>query len=75
MRRILPGTLILPHNPAAGRTGPAAGRTGPPLGPEPGRGGQALAVSSASSSVKPRVLLGSTGIPGAIVVVKVIFFR
>jgi len=33
------------------------------------------AVASASSSAKPRVLLGSTGMPGPIVVVKVTFFR
>jgi hypothetical protein len=32
------------------------------------------AVASASSSVKLRVLLGSTGMPGPIVVVKVTFF-
>jgi hypothetical protein len=33
------------------------------------------AVASASSSAKPRVLLGSTGIPGPMVVVKVTFRR
>src|SRR5215475_8321276 len=38
-----------------------------------GRLGQA--VASARSSVRLRVLLGSTGMPGPIVVVKVTFFR
>ena len=33
------------------------------------------AAGAPSSSKKPRVLLGSTGMPGAMVVVKVIFFR
>jgi hypothetical protein len=36
---------------------------------------QGQAVASARSSVKPRVLLGSTGMPGPIVVVNVTFFR
>ena len=36
---------------------------------------QGQAVASASSSVKPRVLLGSTGMPGPIVVANVTFFR
>ena len=54
--------------------------------PGPGDGGRPLglagsavrlgqAVASAGSSVKLRVLLGSTGMPGAIVVVNVTFFR
>jgi len=46
---------------------PAAG----PAGAEP----QGQAVAWASSSVKPRVLLGSTGMPGPIVVVNVTFLR
>ena len=33
------------------------------------------AGAAASSSVKPRVLFGSTGMPGPIVVVNVTFFR
>jgi hypothetical protein len=33
------------------------------------------AEAAASSSVKPRVLFGSTGMPGPIVVVNVTFFR
>ena len=33
------------------------------------------ATGAPSSSKKPRVLFGSTGMPGAMVVVKVIFFR
>ena len=32
-------------------------------------------ATAASSSKKPRVLFGSTGMPGPMVVVKVIFFR
>jgi len=32
-------------------------------------------AEAVSSSRKPRVLFGSTGMPGAMVVVKVIFFR
>jgi hypothetical protein len=46
-------------------------RQAPGSGAEVGRWGQALA--SASSSVKLRVLLGSTGMPGPIVVVNVTF--
>src|ERR1700750_3310863 len=38
-------------------------------------GARAQAVASARSSVRLRVLLGSTGMPGPIVVVKVTFFR
>ena len=34
-----------------------------------------LAVAPSSSSAKPRVMLGSTGTPGPIVVVKVTFLR
>ena len=37
--------------------------------------GRGQALASASSSVKPRVLLGSTGMPGPIVVVNVTFLR
>ena len=58
------------HREAAGsRAGPAAVRSGQACG---GRLGQA--VASARSSVRLRVLLGSTGMPGPIVVVKVTFF-
>jgi hypothetical protein len=41
----------------------------------PNRGTGQLATASSSSLVTPRVMLGSTGIPGPIVVVTVTFLR
>lgn len=47
---------------------------GAPYGTPPLRSHEPYATV-ASSSRKPRVLFGSTGMPGPMVVVKVIFFR
>ena len=60
-----------------GRVGRASGSKERPVPGIRGRPrcAQGQAVASASSSVKPRVLLGSTGMPGPIVVVNVTFFR
>jgi hypothetical protein len=57
-----------------GRVGREQRAAGPGIRGRP-RCAQGQAVASASSSVKPRVLLGSTGMPGPIVVVNVTFFR
>jgi hypothetical protein len=56
-----------------GASGPAGarGRSGAPSGW--GGGQRQLAAASSISSVSPRVRLGSTGTPGPIVVVNVIF--
>jgi hypothetical protein len=64
------------RGPAALRSGQAVDARGQAVDAR----GQAVdargqAVASARSSVKPRVLLGSTGMPGPIVVVNVTFFR
>jgi hypothetical protein len=51
--------------------------TAPQKFDEPDRGcvSRYAAGAAASSAVKPRVLFGSTGMPGPIVVVNVTFFR
>ena len=58
---------IRPRPPA-----PKSPRPRPATGDLPAVEGQATA---SGSSTKPRVLFGSTGMPGPIVVVKVTFFR
>jgi hypothetical protein len=67
-----------PGGPGPGPGGPGSASPADPGGPGPGTGRPRecqLATASSNSLVRPRVRLGSTGMPGPIVVVTVTFLR